>query len=160
MDQLKGFGQPLVLANKRTCPPSLFDFITLITITYQFSLLLFVCFRLPFAGLHPTLTYPSPLHLYCTGVGLPTYVILSFLFHSTVAPIILLCSKVFLFTAFVFSSPLGLVTHFSLFSTLFTFLTSFSHLASLPACCCFCVGLWPLRNLNCLGLDQLKLKLV
>ncbi len=57
-------------------------------------------------------------------------------------------------------SPLGLVTHFSLFSTLFTFLTSFSQLASLPAICCFCVASGLYRNLNCLGLGQLKLKLV
>jgi hypothetical protein len=48
------------------------------------------------------------------GVGLSTYVIVSFiLFHSTVAPIILLCSKAFFSPkVFCLSPPLGLVTHF------------------------------------------------
>ncbi len=36
--------------------------------------------------------------------------------------------------------PLGLVTHFSLFPTLFTFLTSFSQLASLPVLLLCCVS--------------------
>jgi hypothetical protein len=58
--------------------------------------------------------------------------------YSTITPIVF--DFVF-FTKFIFTSPpLGLVTHFSLFSTLFTFLTSFSQFASLPVCshCCLC----------------------
>ena len=123
----------MVLADKRTCPPSLCEFITLIT--YLFFPLTLCLSCLP-SG-QPVRAHPSPTYL----VGLSTYVIKSFLlFHSTVAPIILLCSKVFCFTKIVYSSPLGLVTHFSLSPTLFTFLTCFSQLASLPACflCCLC----------------------
>ena len=50
---------------------------------------------------------------------------------------------VFFYQSFFYSSPLGLVTHFLLSSTLFTFLTCFSQLAFLPACsqCCLCC-LW------------------
>jgi hypothetical protein len=50
----------------------------------------------------------------------------------------------FFFTKVFFTPPpLGLVTHFSLSSTLFTFLTSFSQLAFLPVCSL----LWPLLPL-------------
>jgi hypothetical protein len=75
-------------------------------------------------------------------------VIKSFLlFHSTVAPIIfiLVCSK-FFHQSFFTPPPPGscLVTHFSLSSTLFTFLTCFSQLASLPVCVCSLCGLWSL----------------
>ncbi len=93
----------MVLADQRTCPPSLCSFITLIT--YQFSLLLFVCLCLACLWL-AALTYPSPTPPYCTVVGLSTYLILSFLlFHSTVAPIILLCSKVFFSPKFFLLLP-------------------------------------------------------
>ncbi len=58
MDQLKGSGQPLVLANQKTCPPSLFEFITLIT--YLFSLQLCVCLACPCACLClPTVAHTS-----------------------------------------------------------------------------------------------------
>jgi hypothetical protein len=57
---------------------------------------------------------------------------------------ILVCSKFVFHQIFFTSHPLRLVTHFLLFPTLFTFLTSFSQLASLLACCCFLCSLWPL----------------
>jgi hypothetical protein len=65
----------LVLANQKTCSPSLFELITLIT--YLFSFLLFACLACHRAGLcSPTVA----LTLYPTRcVGLSTYVILSFL---------------------------------------------------------------------------------
>ncbi len=84
-----------------------------------------------------TLTYPSPTPPCCTVVGLSTYVIKSFLcFHSTVAPI-----KKFFHQNFLLLPPLGLVTHFLLSTTLFTILTCFSQLASLPVCVCSPCGL-------------------
>ncbi len=88
----------------------------------------------------PVPAYPSHHHLPCTVIGLSTYGILSFFFHSTVAPIISFLSARIFFppNCFVTFIPLIWVLsptfHFSVSSTtLFTFLISFSQLASLPA---------------------------
>ncbi len=126
------------LADQKTCPPSLCSFITLIT--YQFSflpLLVLACLSASLCGLTLVFTLPH------TGVDLSTYVILYFfepLFVPfTLPPIVFR----FFYQSFFYFSPLGLVTHFLLSPTLFTFLTCFSQLASLPACsqCCLCC-LW------------------
>ena len=124
----------MALADQKTCPPSLCSFITLTT--YLFSLLPFTCLACLCASLCLCSLALTPYPTRC--VGLSTYVIKSFLlFRSTVAPIIfiLVCSK-FFHQSFFTPPPLGLVTHFSPFTLPFTFLTSFSQLASLPACCC------------------------
>jgi hypothetical protein len=128
----------LVRENQRTCTPSLLEFITLIT--YQFSLLLFFCLTCPWLA---ALTYPSLTPPYCTVVGLSTYVILSFLlFHSTVGPITLLCSKVFFSPNVFHLSPPGSC------HPLFTFLYPF-HLPDLlqPACFSACLRLFSLWHL-------------
>jgi hypothetical protein len=112
---------------------------------YQFSLLLFVCIACPWPAYHlRTLADTSLLH------GCWLISIRDSVFFSFISPY---CrTKHFtLFQSFVFTKvvllspppPLGLVTHFSLSSTLFTFLTSFSQLASLLVCslcglCCLC----------------------
>ncbi len=89
-------------------------------------------------------------------VGLSTYVILSFFIslYCRTNHSILVCSIFFNQSVFYSSPPLGLVTHFSVSSTLFTFLTSFSQLASLPVCslcglCCPCAVLGELGWLCC-----------
>jgi hypothetical protein len=87
----------------------------------------------------PALAYPSPTYL----VGLSTYVIKFFLnLVSLLLPSHQSFCFVFFSTNFFYSSPPPcLVTHFSLFPTLFTFLTCFSQLASLPVCICSLCGL-------------------
>ena len=129
---IKSFKQP---ADQKTCFPPCVLFITLIT--YQFSLLpllVLACLSASLCGLTLAFTLPH------TGVDLSTYVILSF-FEPLFVPFTLppIVFRFFL-PKFFYSSPLGLVTHFLLSSTLFTFLTCFSQLASLPACslCCLC----------------------
>ncbi len=95
----------MVLADQKTCPPSLCSFITLIT--YLFSLLPFTCLACLCASLCLCTLALTPYPTRC--VGLSTYVIKSFLlFHSTVAPIIfiLVCSKYFS-PKFFYSSPPG-----------------------------------------------------
>jgi hypothetical protein len=126
----------LVLADQKTCPPSLCEFITLIT--YQLSPVTLRLSCWPLACL--PLAYPSRHH-FIEGCWLINIRDSVFLFHSTVAPIISFLSAKIVSTKVSFTPPpLGLVTHFSLYSTLFTFLTSFSQLASLPVCtlCCLC----------------------
>ncbi len=120
-----------------TVSPSLFEpynlnHVSVFPVTLRLSCLPLACV---------SLTYPSPTPPCCTVVGLSTYVIKSFLwFHSTVRRT---NQKVFSPKFFLLLPPLVLVTHFSLSPTLFTFLTCFSQLASLPACflCCLCC-LW------------------
>ncbi len=129
----------MVLADQRTCPPSLFDFITLIT--YQFSPVTLRLSCWPLASL--PLTYPSRHHLIqgCWLINIIDSVF--FLFHSTVAPIISFLSARIFHQSFFTSPPPGFCHPLFTSSTLFTFLTSFSQLASLPVCsicglCCPC----------------------
>ncbi len=94
----------MVLAEQKTCPPSLCSFITLIT--YLFSLLPFTCLACLCASLCLCTIALIPYPTRC--VGSSTYVIKSFLlFHSTVAPIIfiLVCSKCFHQSVFYSSTP-------------------------------------------------------
>ena len=117
---------------KEPYPLPCFNLITLIS--YLFSLLPFACIACLCASLCLCTLALTPYPTRC--VGLSTYVIKSFLLsHQSFS---FLSSQSFFFTKVCFTPPpLGLVTHFSLSpSTLFTFLTSFSQLASLPACCC------------------------
>ncbi len=118
----------MVLANQKTCPPSLFEFITLIT--YLFSLLLCACLASCLPLCLPVLAYRSP-HFYLTQcVGLSTYVILSFLnlfsFLFTLPPIVF----IFVLPHSFFFSPPPTTPCRSLFtfSTLELFLTCFSQL--------------------------------
>ena len=146
----------MVLANQKTCPPSLFELTTLIT--YLFSFLLFACLACHRACLcSPTVA----LTIYPTRcVGSSTYVILSFLIFFV------LCNNRFdfVFTKVFFTSPpLGLVTH----SSLLSFFDYPFHLPDLLQSACFSACLllflcclWPLRNPDCLCLGQLELKLV
>jgi hypothetical protein len=144
----------LVLANFRNCSPSLCSFITLTT--YLFFFLLFACLACLCACLRSrTLALTTTI---ARVVVLSTYVILSFfifcfLFNNHFVYFVSNC--------FYFPPPwvLSPTFHFCLsLTTLFTFLTCFSQLASLPACCCFCVASGLFRNFNCLGLGQLRLK--
>ncbi len=116
-------------------------------ITYLFPFLLFTCLACHRASLcSPTIA----LTLYLTRcVGLSTYVILSFLFFLFFAPIVFLLSSSR--QTEKKNSPLGSchpLFHFSPFTLPFTFLTSFSQLASLPACCC-CAWASVRRNCPC-----------
>ncbi len=143
IDQLKGFRQPLVLADQRTCPPSPVFIHNLNQVSVFFLTLRLSC--LP-SG-QPALAYPSPTYL----VGLSTYVIKSFWtpFRSFYPPTNRF--RFFFTKVFLLLPPLGLVTHFSLSSTLFTFLTCFSQLASVPVCVCSLCGLcclWSPGELN------------
>ncbi len=146
----------MVLPNLRKRIPYPLPCLNLITlITYLFFLSLFACLACLRANLclH---TLAPPLIVHVVLAYQHTYVIKSFSsfvfsFHQSFL--------LFSFQSFFYSPP-GLASHFSLFSTVFTFLTSFSQLASLPACCCFCVASGLFRNFNCLGLGQLRLKLV
>ncbi len=70
-------GQPLVLADKRTCPPSLCEFITLITYQFSFFLLTLCLSCLPLG--QPVRAYPSPTYL----VGLPTTYVIKVIGLST-----------------------------------------------------------------------------
>ncbi len=121
----------MVLADQKTCPSSLFpvfihnlNHVSVFILTLRLSCL---------PSGQPALAYPSPTYL----VGLSTYVIKSF-FEPRFAPFTF-PPIVFVFFSnklFLLLPPLGIVTHFSLFPTLFTFLTCFSQLASLPVCVC------------------------
>ncbi len=62
IDQLKGAVHPLVLTDQSIWTPTLFDFITLTLITYQFFLLPFACLACLCAGLCSR-TLVSPLKL-------------------------------------------------------------------------------------------------
>ncbi len=75
--KIKGCGKPLVLVNKRTCPPSLFA-VWLHNLNHvSVFLLLFACFACLRASLcSPTLTLAPRTR--SVGVGLSTYVIKSF----------------------------------------------------------------------------------
>ena len=127
----------LVLADQKTCPcpPSLCAFIILNTylffpVTLRLSCLPLACITLTYPSRHPiaarVLAYQHTclslffISLYCRTNHFTLFQ--SFLFHQN-----------------FYSSPLGLVTHFSLSPTLSTFLTSFSQLASLPACSSSCL---------------------
>ncbi len=127
----------MVLANQKTCPPSLFELITLIT--YLFSLLLFACSCLP--SCWPVLAYRSPHPLpypVCWLINIRDSV------NSVFSNLFVLCTNRFSFLVLEtdikrFPPPPGSchpLFHFSPLTLPFTFLTSFSQLASLPACCC------------------------
>ena len=116
---------------KDSWPPTLFDFITLIT--YQFSLLPFACLACLCASLCSR-TLVSPLTL----PGVLTYqhtwfCLFAISFLSTVKS----HQSIFILFTKVFSIPppprvLSLTFHFSLYSS--PFLTSFSSLLHLPVC--------------------------
>jgi hypothetical protein len=118
-------------------PPSLINLITLIT--YLFSFLLFVCLACPCASLYlrtlALTTLPARVLAYQhTLFCLFYFTLLShqsfyFVYHQS-------------FSSLLLPWVLSPTFHFCLsLTTLFTFLTSFSHLASLPAYA-FCM--WPL----------------
>jgi hypothetical protein len=122
--------------DQKTWPPSLCEFISLIT--YQFSLLLFACLACLRVSLRsPTLAPRTLLAYQHTWLSL---------FFEPLFALFTLPRTVFVFFStkcFLLLPPLGLVTHFSLFPTLFTFLTSFSQLAlCLLALCVASVVLW------------------
>ncbi len=126
-----------------TVSPSLFEpynlnHVSVFSVTLRLSCL-------PLAGL--PLTYPSRHHLiqgcWLINIRDSVFSFISLYCRTNHFTLFQICFSPKFFYS---SSPLGLVTHFSLFSTLFTFLTSFSQLASLPVCslcglCCLCTVL-------------------
>jgi hypothetical protein len=133
-------------------PCFLFNLITLIT--YLFSFLLFVCLACPCASV---LTYPSPHHLTCTGVGLSTYVILSFFYFTLLSHQSFYFVPKFVFhqSFFHFSAPGSCLPLFTFVFLWLHFSPSWLPSGSLLLCLLklFVCGLC--RNLNCLC--QLKL---
>jgi hypothetical protein len=126
----------LVLADQKACPPSLCEFITLIT--YQFSLVTLRLSCCPWPAYHlRTLADTTSLK----GVGLSTYVILSFCislycrtnhFHS--------CLLKLVFTKVFFTLPPPGSCH-PLFTLLYPFhLPDFLQPACFSACFFFCTS--------------------
>ncbi len=82
----------MVLANQKTCPPSLFELITLTLITYLFFLLLFACSCL--SSCWPVLAYCSPHPLpypVCWLINIHDFVFSNFVLFF--APIVFLFSS-------------------------------------------------------------------
>ncbi len=153
----------MVLTNLRNCIPFPVCCLNFEPHNLNHVSVFFLTLRLSCLPLYqPVLTYPSPHHLTCTGVGWSTYLILSFYISLDCHTNNFTLFQSFVFHQSFFSLLLPWVLsptfHFCLsLTTLFTFLTCFSQFA-FPAClrfcvCCLCLCIC--RNLNCLC--QLKL---
>ena len=124
----------MVLPDKRTRSPSLCEFITLIT--YQFSLLPFACLACLCAGLRSRTLVYTPYPTRCVDLSFNIRDSVFLRFHSC-----LLSSRTNHFLSFLFFTKVFfnlpptpcLVSHFSLFTLLFTLPDFLQQLAS-PAC--------------------------
>jgi hypothetical protein len=128
---------PLTPASQGNPSPSLFNLITLITYLFSLLLLPFACLACLCASLCSRTLALTPYPTWCVGLSIinnirdSVFLIFLFLFTNH---FILVFSK-FVLPKFFTSPPWVLSPTFH-FPTFFTFLISFSELASLPACCC------------------------
>ena len=140
-------------STKDSWPPSLFAFITLIT--YQFSLLPFACLACLCASLcSRTLVSPLPYPV-CWLINIRDSVFLRFLYENDDYFLSFLRTFfVFFYPSFFNFPPPCLVSHFSLFTLLFTLPDFLQQLAS-PAClhsCLFVLASVSLRPYGWVGL--------